>query len=287
MATKIKKKAPDILDQPVVGGDITQFVERVKQNPLLYGVSAAFLLLCVVAGVVYRFGKDTSVRTGMTEYARAVDDEDPALREAELESLAKGRGPMAAEALYMTGEAAFEARQYDKAKEAFERLRSEFPDSSYVPDAVEGIGYLAENQGQYEPALASYKEILEKWPTSFTARRQELNIARCQEQVGNFQEAIEAYQAQADGFPGSALEKDAKAALERLRVAHPDLFQKVTEDQKAAAPTGSTTEAAPTALQSPPPAVPAEPKPEGPGVPAPAETPTPAPAPESSPPAAQ
>jgi tetratricopeptide (TPR) repeat protein len=286
VATKIKKKAPDILDQPVVRGDVEQFVERVKQNPVLYGVSAAFLLLCVVAGGVYRIGKDTSVRTGMTQYAQAVDDEDPALREAELEPLAKGRGPVAAQALYMMGEAAFEARQYDKAKEAFERLRSKFPDSSYVPDAVEGIGYLAENQGQYEPALTSYKEILEKWPTSFTARRQELNIARCQEELGNFQEAIGAYQAQADGFPGSVFEKDANAALERLRVAHSDLFPKGMEEQKAAAPTSSTVEAASTAPEGPPPAAPAEPKPEGAGVPAPAETPTPAPAPEGSPPAA-
>jgi len=276
VATKIKKKAPDIFDQPVVKGDVAQFIERVKANPVLYGVTAAFLLLCVVAGLAYRFGKDTSVRASMTQYARAADDDDPALREAELEPVAKGRGPVAAEALYMVGEAAFEAKQYDKAKQAFERLRSEFPDSSYVPDAVEGMGYLAENQAQYELALTAYKEILEKWPTSFTARRQELNIGRCQEQLGNFQDAIAAYQAQAEEFPGSAFEKDAKAALEHLRMAHPDLFPKVAEGQKPPGPTGSTAEpvhATPAPESTPPPA------------PAPAETPTPAPASEASPPA--
>ena len=234
MATKIKskKKVPDILDIPVHKGDVEKFIEQFKKNPVLYSAVAGFILVCIVAGIVYRLGSESSSRAGMTRFARAVETEDASLRATELEPLVKGKGSMAAEALYMMGEAAFEAKEYDKAKETFERLRKEFVDSPLVPDAVEGLGAIAENAGQYDQAIASYKEVIEKWPSSFAKQRQQLNIARCQEAAGNLKDAVQAYKAQVDGFPGSSSEKEATAALDRLRTSNPDLFPKEEPPQE-------------------------------------------------------
>lgn len=265
MATKIKarKKAPDILDVQAQKGDIAKLTEQVKESPVLYAAVAGFILVCIVAGFVYRVGSKSSTTSAMTKFAQAVETEDPALRATDLEPLAAGKGHLAAEAVYMMGEAAFEAKEFDKAKESFDRLRSEFPDSSLVPNAVEGLGGIAENAGQYDQAIARYKEIVEKWPNSFARRRQQLNIGRCEEAAKNIKEAVKAYQAQVDEFPDSSFEKDAKSALDRLRMTNPDLFPK--EETAPASGTPSTEGPAATeTLEVPTPAVPAAPAPETP-----------------------
>ena len=242
MATKVKKKkGPDILDAPVVKGDWEKLVTQVKANPMLYGACAGFVILCVFVALIYRSTTSTSSRTELTQLARALQNENPGLRETELEPLAKGKDAVSAEAIYLSGESAYEAKQFDKAKEAFDRVRKDFASSPYVADAVEGLGCMAENQGQYQEALGFYNEIIQKWPNSFTRRRQKLNIGRCQERLNGFPEAIAAYQAQAEDFPGSSFETEAKAALDRIKKGHPDLFPK---DAEAAKPAEGTTPAA-------------------------------------------
>jgi len=259
VATKIKtnkKKAPDILDTPVRNTDIEKFITKFKENPVLYCAAAGVVVVCIIAGFAFRTVSQSSSKAAMTKFAQAVETEDPALRATELESTAKG--PVAAEAVYMMGEAAFEAKDYDKAKAAFERVRKEFVSSPYVPDAVEGLGAIAENAGQFDQAIASYKEIVEKWPASFAKRRQQMNIARCQEAAGNLKDAIATYKAQAEEFPGSSLEKDAKAALDRLKASNPDLFPK--EETKPADDAAKTPDAKPAddAAKAPETAQPAE-----------------------------
>jgi tetratricopeptide (TPR) repeat protein len=268
VATKVKKKTPDILDE-VKKSDWVKLVEQVRKNPVLYGASAAFVLLCVIAGSLYRSNVRATHDSAMTQFARAMENEDSGVRAADLDSAAKGKGDVASLALYMEGEAAFEAKQYDKAREAFERLRKEYPDSAKVPDAVEGLGNLAENDSQYDKALASYQEIVEKWPTTFAARRQELNIGRCHEHLGKLKEAVAAYQAQIERFPGSETEKQAKEALDRLRKSNPDLFPKEAEKPAEAAPAEKPAEAAPQA--QPAEQAPAEKPAEAPAQPAPAQ----------------
>jgi len=243
VATKAKpiKKGPDILDQPVVKNDWDKLVEHVRQNPVLYGAGVLFVLLCIIAGVVFRSSGQQSQRSVMTAYARAIESDDAAKRVTELEPIVGGKGKTAAEALYVMGESAFEAKDYEKAKTAFERLRAEFSDSAYVPEAVEGLGYVAENGGQFEQALGYYKEILDKWPSSLAGRRQSLNIGRCQEQLGKLADAVSAYREQVDQFPGSSSEKAAQSALDRLEKAHPELFPK--EEVAEAAPASSPDQA--------------------------------------------
>lgn len=267
MATKVKKKAPDILEEVAKKNDWTQLLEQIRQNPVLYGAGAAFVLLCVVAGLLYRSSARSTHDAAMSAYARAMENEDPSLRTAELENVSKGKGEITALALYMQAESAFEAKQYDKAREAYERLRKDYPDSAKVPEAVEAMGNLSENDKQYDKALASYQEIVEKWPTTFVARRQQLNIGRCQEQLGKLAEAVAAYQAQTQQFPGSETEKEAKDALDRLRKTNPELFPK--EEAKPAEGVPAASSAA--AQEKPAEQTPAEKPAETPAQPAPAQ----------------
>ncbi len=259
MATRVKKKAPDILEE-AKKTDWMKLIEQVRKNPVLYGAGAAFVLLCVIAGSLYHSNVRATHDSAMAQFARAMENEDSSVRAAELENAAKGKGAVASLALYMQGEAAFEAKQYIKAREAYERLRKEYPDSANVPDAVEGLGNLAENDDQYDKALGSYQEIVEKWSNTFAARRQQLNIGRCQEHLGKLKEAVGAYQAQVERFPGSEVEKQSKEALDRLRKSNPDLFPKEEEKPAEAAPQAQSAEQAP-----------AEKSPETPAQPAPTQ----------------
>ncbi|HOZ47939.1 MAG TPA: tetratricopeptide repeat protein [Candidatus Hydrogenedentes bacterium] len=257
--SKPKKKAFDEIEQTEKKSDWQALVTYIQENPVLSAVAAAFIVLCVVAGLIFRAGREASARDVATRYAKALSNEDPALRASELAPVAEASGKWTAEALYMLGESAYAAKDYEKAKETFTKLRETFPAAPFVADAVEGLGNIAENAGSYEEALALYQEIVEKWPTSFAAMRQDLNIGRCQERLDRYAEAIEAYKRQLDQFPDSGTASEAQQALDVLQLTHPDLFPEETPQEETAEgqtpeqplAVGEPTEAVPTPTVAP------------------------------------
>jgi len=226
-AAKTQKKGKSLFDdQPKAQGDLAALVEQVKQNPALYIGAVVFIVICLVAGVLYRAHRDAVKRDVYSAYAAALDKQDPKERLAALEPLLEKNGPSAAmaEIVYVTAETAYRAEDYEKAKALYERVRTEFPESEYVPNAVEGLAYIEEDAGEYDAALSTYQEVTQKWPTSFTARRQPLNVARVEEKRGNLEAAIQSYREQTTMFPDSNVARDAQAALDRLGKSNPELF---------------------------------------------------------------
>ena len=274
MATKAKaaKKAPDILHAHEAKNDWQRLVESIREYPVLWGAGVLFVVVCLVAGLAYRVNTANRTLDATTQFARAVTTEDPALRTTELDQLSQ-RGPLATDAVYMAGEAAYQAKDYAKAKAFFQRLRSDFPQSKFTPDAVEGLGFIAENEGDPDGALAAYNEVIEKWPGSVARRRQELNIARVQERKGNFKEAADAYKFHSENYPESVFMPEVDTALDRLKESHPELFPAEAAAEANANPPAAETPEAATA----------------PAAEAPAAAPeaAPAPAPEAAAPAAE
>jgi tetratricopeptide (TPR) repeat protein len=205
-------------------GELATLVENVKENPFMYAAAGAFVIVCIVGALLYKAYSIQQEGEQASEYARALQNEDPALLAEALEPVAVSRGAIGAEALYMMGEAAFRAKDYEKAKVAFEGLRADHSDSVFVADAVEGLGFVAEEAGDYEEAQAKYQEILDKWPKTFAARRQHVNLARVYEELGKIEEAVAAYKEQASAWPESHVAGNADVALARLEAAHPELF---------------------------------------------------------------
>lgn len=212
---------------PETKADVTAFVEHVRENPVLYVAAVAFLVVCAIIGVAYRAYRAEAEQAGATAYARALDAELPAAR---VDALTQLTGPdwLKAEALYMAGEAAFDAGDLEKAQTLFEQLRADHPNYEFTPDAVEALGFIAEENGDYAAAVARYKEIGEVWPDAFAARRQPMNIGRAGEAAENYEAAVAAYREQLDIFPGSNVALRAQQALDRLRDTHPDLFPETT-----------------------------------------------------------
>lgn len=208
--------------EPVRKGALDSLVEHARERPLLYIVAAAFVLICVVIGAMYRSKVAVERREAYTALAESVQVQDPTLRVAELEPLNEV-ADAAPEVAYMLAESAYEARQYDKAREAFQRVVTEYPKSQYAPDAVEGLGYIAENEGNLDEALALYRRVRDEWRGSFTALRQPLNIGRVLEAQASFADALQMYEEQTVIFPDSNVAREAQMNIMRLKEEHPEL----------------------------------------------------------------
>lgn len=226
-------------------GDLEALAEHIKSHPVQYLLSVGFIVLCGIASYFYQIQNTMTERKSASGFASALDIEDPVERAETLARFTATPSKFTPDGLYIQGESYFRAQEYDNAAVAFERLRAEYPDFRFVPDAVEGLGYIEEESGNYDGALARYREVLEKWPDSFAGYRQPYNIGRCEEYIGNVSEAIAAYQQQVDLFPGSNVSSRAQHALHTLEREYPELFE-----QKGATPLSDTLlEALDTVLQ--------------------------------------
>lgn len=206
-------------------GDVQALLKSVKENPLLYAGGVAFLVAVVVAASLYRMSQNIDDRESASIYARALDVEDAAERAVALSELAEGNTTFAARALYLRGESYFAAGSFAEAQADFSRLRDEHSDFEFVPDAVEGLGNIEENEGRYDAALAYYREVGEKWPGTAAGMRQPMNMGRCLQDSGQFAEAVEQYRAQLELFPGTMAAMEAQQKLADLRTSHPELFE--------------------------------------------------------------
>jgi TolA-binding protein len=228
-------------------GEITSLWQTLQEKPWHYGIGTAVIIAAILFTVGYQQHTASSARELYTTYARALEAEEPAEQAKQLEA-AIAAGALSPETLYMMGESALKAGEHEKAKSAFERLRQEYPDSRFLPDAVEAGGFMAEEAEDYDGALKAYNEIIEKWPQSFAARRQPLNIGRVHEARGDLAAAVQAYQDQTGQFPGSGVAQEADMALARLRESNPDLFPEEVPETEAAVP---ASEPAPGTAESP------------------------------------
>lgn len=226
MAKKEKKKPLPLDFEEAAKSEWEALGDWVKENPVLAAALTIATIVCIIAGLVYRGTSAAREQRATTQFARALAAEEPALRASQLAPLAEGSGRWAAEALYMMGESAYEAKDYAKAKEAFEKLRQAHADAPWTPDAVEGLGFIAENGDDYKGAEGIYEEVQSKWSNSFAAMRQDLNIGRCKEQLGDWAAALKSYEKQVSAFPDSSVSAKAQESLDRLKAAHPELFPK-------------------------------------------------------------
>ncbi len=199
-------------------------VAHLEENYKLYIAGAIFLLLLVAIGALIRMSAVIGEREKATRYAEAALIEDPQERLERYKEVLDSLGRWTPEALYRMGETAIQVEQYDVAAEAFRRLQEEYPDSTYVPNAIDGLAFVAWNRGDLEAALDGFERIVEHWSGEFIARRKFYDIGRVLEEMERFEDAAGAYQQQLQVFPESAIARRAQRALDELAQAHPELF---------------------------------------------------------------
>ncbi len=222
--TENKRALPADGEPEAPKNDLTALIAHVQDRPGIYIGAIVFVLVVLAATGIYRAMQASALRTQSTEYARAIEKEDPAERSAAFAAVAQSSPQFAARALYLEGEAALDAGNYDAARAAFTKLRETHPGFEFVPDAVEGLGFIEEDSGDYATARKFYDEVAAKWPDSAAAKRQPYNLARCYEGEANLSAAIEQYRKQLEMFPGSTIAVRTQQRLDELRETNPELF---------------------------------------------------------------
>lgn len=235
--------------------DLQRLQAYIIENPKQVAAIVVVVILAVLAGLGFRAYSQSSKRTVMTEYAAAQLVKEPAERLRALGAvLDSGAGSWTAEVLYMMAETAVEAKEYDKARDLFNRVRSEFPQTEFTSRAVFGLAFLDENAGKNEEALKGYQELRDKWATSLEAKRAPLSMGRVYESLGQLDKAVAAYTDQGKVFAGSAAAQQAEMNLARLKSEHPELFPKEapkSEGEAALAPASAKAEGEATPAPAP------------------------------------
>jgi tetratricopeptide (TPR) repeat protein len=214
MATKAKQTPNH--EQPLPEpskGDWHDLADRVAENPLIYVGAGLFIIVAAITGWLIRVYQMSEHQAFATEYARAFDNQDKAEIVTALKPLAEEKQ----EALYMLGETAYMTGDFETAADAFTRMRQDHPDSPFVPDAVEGLGFIAESNKDFAEAKQHYQDVIENWPGSFAAKRQQFNIGRCEQTAGNTEAAIDAYRAQSLAFPNSRVATRSNTIMAQLQ----------------------------------------------------------------------
>jgi len=204
---------------------------HIKENMYLYIFSVVFILLCVIVGLSYGSYRGSKTKDIMTRYANAILKEDLQERLDALKPLMDIESPLTPEILYVYAETAFTLGKVDEAETVWKKLYEKYPQSEWVPNSREGLGYLEELRKNYDSAINIYKEIKEKWGNSFIAKRQSFNIGRVLEAKNDLQGAIEAYKKQQEEFPDSSVANKAKSALEKIKSEHPELFPEEKKEE--------------------------------------------------------
>lgn len=221
--TEVKDILPN-MDEPK--NQLLLWWTHIKENLYLYVFSISFIILCVVIGLGYGSYKNSKTKDIMTRYASAVIKEDLQEKWDALKPLTDTNSPLTPEILYTYAETAFVLGKIDEAETVWKKLCEKYPQSEWVPNAREGLGYLEELRKNYDNAINIYKEIKEKWSNSFIAKRQSFNIARVLEAKNDLPGAIEFYKKQQEEFTESSIANKAKNALEKIKTEHPELFPK-------------------------------------------------------------
>ncbi|MBE7466033.1 MAG: tetratricopeptide repeat protein [Planctomycetes bacterium] len=140
--------------------------------------------------------------------------------------------------LYYAGESAYALKRGPAAEAHWKRLETLFPESKLLPDAAEGLGWIAFERQAYDAALAQFKRTAET-PEHPKAGASQLMVARSLAQLGKRPEALAALEGVAKRPGGgeqaravaywrasilvdAAQWKEALAALQALTAAFPD-----------------------------------------------------------------
>jgi len=99
-----------------------------------------------------------------------------------------------AERYLMLAQASAGAKQFDDAAAAYGRISKECPSSSLVPEALMGLGWVADNKKDRPAAIAAYQELTAKFPEHKLAAEAWFRLGTDLNEQKEFQRAIDAFQ---------------------------------------------------------------------------------------------
>ncbi|HOC67658.1 MAG: Outer membrane protein assembly factor BamD [Candidatus Hydrogenedentes bacterium ADurb.Bin101] len=201
-----------------------KILAHLEENIKLYAAGAVFILICLAIGALIRVNAVVKEKEVATKYVEAALEQEAKPRLEKYKAISESAGKWTPEVLYMMGETALEAGEKETARQAFDKVISEYGDSDFAAPAMEGLAFLARDEDRLEDALKMYEDLISKWPGAYVARCAHVTIGELLEALDRPQEAISAYRKQITVFPESSVATKAEQALDRMAAAYPDLF---------------------------------------------------------------
>lgn len=106
-----------------------------------------------------------------------------------LTSVPTGAGDERAEALYYLSQAYATARQWDAAHGALDELRRAFPQSSFTPRAIVGVGIIARDAKNTAEAMNLFRQAVSAYPERAEVAQAQFEIAWAAHDAKNYQES--------------------------------------------------------------------------------------------------
>lgn len=129
-----------------------------------------------------------------------------------------------AKALLRSATAYFDAGNFPKAGEQFDRFLRTYAESSYVPQAVFGVAASLDAQGKGAEAIAKYNDFLKSYGSDPASERARLALARLYEQNNQASQAFEILSKSANPQAGQMASPEVQQRLSELLTKHPSLM---------------------------------------------------------------
>jgi tetratricopeptide (TPR) repeat protein len=133
----------------------------------------------------------------------------------------------AARAVVEAGGILFSEGKYDEAEKLFARFEKQYPESTWLPQALFGYATTLEAKNQTTNALAEYEKLRKRYPNDAIADYVKLGLGRLNEKQNKLEEALALYQEILRLNPPnySSLGAEAGSLYEDLLQKHPELIK--------------------------------------------------------------
>jgi tetratricopeptide (TPR) repeat protein len=131
-----------------------------------------------------------------------------------------------------------------KARQAFDQLQTQFPNSRFTDDAILQTSVMDKNAGKYPAAIAGFSKLIAEKPQSQLIPNALLQRAICYKNVNQADKAMDDYKNILKNYPNSPLTEPALQGLEAVssELGRNDEFNDVLTDYKKKRPEDNSTD---------------------------------------------
>lgn len=125
--------------------------------------------------------------------------------------------PLSGEALIYRAESLCRLNRMGQAGDVFRKYLSDYPNGKYRMQAQNGLGYVLEEEGELRLAIDAYSEIFKNYPEHYLCPAAMVSVGCCYEALEDLAQAKEIYEELLSRYPWSSEGFLAKSRLDILK----------------------------------------------------------------------
>ncbi|MCD6287737.1 MAG: tetratricopeptide repeat protein [Candidatus Hydrogenedentes bacterium] len=210
------KRAKVVQVQATPVESVQEWVLENRQQVLGAAVAIAVAVLIVI---IYSIVSGRAEQRGLVLLEEARQSDNIETRISSFENIINSYSGTTAsyEAMFLLGNAYYDAGKYDESAATFEKLLKKYPKSYFAPMAEEGLAYIAEAKGDSKSAIDHFTRITKIYPKTIVAHRAFMALGKLYEKLGDTEKAAQAYDDLVSTYPGSTYADEASKRYKKLK----------------------------------------------------------------------